>query len=141
MSERTTYSDLRVEDNWPAGLAPVHIRGVPWDMSPQAPFRLQRWMEAPPGWARGEWHVEHDLETAIARFLQWPVEEGMIAMLMDESFRCVLGWSADAQTWATWKNAIWYGVRESFAAMEQSGRYDPWEILDREVQAMVTAAS
>lgn len=138
MSTRTRRHGHRVEDHWPAGLAPTEFH-APWDMSPVGPFRIQRWAEAPPGWVRGEWHVHHDLGEAIMEFMSWPTEIGMTAVMLDESFRVVLGWTAIHTIWRQIECPVWYGVRAAFAWMEESGRFDPMIILDHEITAMASA--
>lgn len=133
---RTTRNGYKVEDDWPNGLAPLQMY-APWEMTPEQPFRLQRWHEAPTGFHRGEWRIHHTLSEAVDDFLNWPVEQGMIAMMLDESFRTVLGWSASSVVWDLYGKEAWYGVRASYECMET--RLDPWTVLDREVEAMVTA--
>lgn len=136
MSGRTRLHGYLVEDNWPNGLARVFYF-APWEMTVAPPFRIQRWAEAPPGWHRGEWRVHDTLDAAVDDFLGWPVEQCMVAVVLDETFRVVLGWSASSAVWNLYGKEAWYGVRAAYGVMET--RVDPWTSLDREIEAMVTA--
>lgn len=135
---RSSQHGLRVEDAWPNGLAPTTFH-APWDLHPEPPFRIQRWHEAPPGWTRGEWRTFGSLGEAITAFVEWPVELGMSAVLLDEGFNVILGWTGIDVVIRSLECPVWYGVRAAFEWMENSGRFDPMEILDHEITAMASA--
>jgi len=134
---RTLKHGKTVEGSWGSGLAPVTMF-APWDMQPRSPFRLQRWPENDREIVRGDFIICTEFDDAINEFMMWDRQRGMTALMIDESFRCVLGWSGTESVWCNMQTPFWYGVEATFRRMEMLG-YDPWFVLGIEFQAMGTA--
>jgi hypothetical protein len=133
--ERTRRHGLLLEDHDVA--MPEFM--TPWTYVSRGPYRLQIRDDNDPAGVLCDVRDAPYLEYAVAMFhdLALPMRWHHICVLLDESFRVVLGYSS--QPWAREMSAgmVWWGTAESFQILERWGEQDAmemavWESLARE---------
>lgn len=127
---RTTRMGRTVEDpDWPNGLVPLWAGDFSpgWDHRPVGPFRVQAWFEDPG--AHGAWSVHDHLRPAIEDFAGLLQRRGWAAVVLDEAFRVVIGWSLTKTAVEQWGAPIWYGCEQAFDVFESLGIHDPLSVL------------
>lgn len=131
------------------GLVPAAF-GSPWGYAPVGPYRVQVWHEdlRPEDVVFDTWV---HLRQAVPRFAQLalPVRPGLLAFVLDESGRVVIGYSAQSaearralglNETVLLEATIWYGMEIGFESLRDLGVVDELELTMWESMAMASAS-
>lgn len=132
---RTRKAGRVIEGLWRRDLAPVDADDFfpPWEYQPVAPYRIQVWPDVRRPHAA--YRVSRDLSYLLEKLADVPVERGWTAIVLDETFKVVVGWTGDHAIWEQWPAPVWYGCRAGFDALRALDVYDEMRLLGWELMA------
>lgn len=134
VAERTRVDGLLLEESHVA----IATFGTPWEHRSCGPYRIQRRYTSDPYGELMVWDMaSEDVEYAVGMFCEvaLPMQREATVLLMDESFRCVLGYTT---MWGGIRGVgmAWWGTAETFGVLQTWSDMDPlalavWESIAR----------
>lgn len=137
IKERTRVSGRLIEDPWI--VAPGHDL-TPFDVVPRPPFRWQMFETGIGAAVDGftQTGMSDSLDEVMAYFASelMPPRQGLSAMVLDESFRVVVGWVMPRWVADIYGQAAWIGTAAGFEWLRDCGQFDTglveaWEMTAR----------